>query len=97
VDLQARSIRIVRQLTNGGSTPEFGTPKGGREREIKLSDETIELLRRHKRAQAELKMANRTIYQDHGLVFSKETRYCGKDFLGLPLQSNTSGSGRWTP
>ena len=91
VDLAARSIRIVRQLTKGGSTPEFGTPKGGREREVTLSDETIELLRRHKTAQAKLKMANRTIYQDHGLVFAKETRYRGKDFLGLPVQSNNLG------
>lgn len=40
-----------------------------------------------------MKMANRTIYKDHGLVFAKEwgERYGRKDFLGLSLQANNIG------
>jgi len=62
-------------------------------RTVDLSAETIALLKDHKRHQAELRMANRTIYKDHGLVFAKEwnQRYGLKDFLGLPLQSNNIG------
>ena len=72
VDLEAGSIRIVRQLTNPGPAPTFGPPKSGGARDVTLSAETADLLREHKRTQAELKMANRTTYKDHGLVFAKE-------------------------
>jgi integrase len=62
-------------------------------RTVDLSTETIELLKLHKRHQAELKMANRTIYRDHGLVFCREwgERRARKDFLGDPLQTNNLG------
>ena len=36
-----------------------------------------------------MKMANRQLYRDHGLVFSKEWKERGTNgFLGLPLQAN---------
>jgi integrase len=62
-------------------------------RSLDLSAETVTPLKDHKRHQAELKMKNRTIYQDHGLVFAKEwdERYGRQDFLGLPLQANNLG------
>ena len=72
MDLETGIVRIVRQLTKPGPEPEFGPPKNGCARDITLSAETVELLRQHKRTQAELKMANRTTYHDHGLVFAKE-------------------------
>jgi integrase len=38
-------------------------------------------------------MANRTVYQDHGLMFAKEWGHLHgrEDSLGLPLQSNNLG------
>jgi hypothetical protein len=39
---------------------------------ISIAPETIVLLRKHKAHQAELKLANRQHYHDHGLVFAKE-------------------------
>jgi len=43
--------------------------------------------------QAELKVANRTTYKDHGLVFAKEYGDLTnrKDMIGLPLQANNLG------
>ena len=51
------------------------------------------MLKAHKPHQAEVKMKNRTVYHDFGLVFAKEwsdvsTRY---DTLGQPLQANNLG------
>jgi integrase len=62
VDLETGTIRIVRQLTKPGADPTFGPPKNGCARDVTLSAETVDLIRHHKRAQAELKMANRTTY-----------------------------------
>jgi integrase len=47
----------------------------------------------HKRTQAELKMANRGTYHDHGLVFAKEYGDLNQrlDKLGHPLQANNLG------
>jgi integrase len=53
----------------------------------------VKLLKTHKQHQAELKMANRTRYHDHGLVFAKEWSDLGKKHhvLGDPLQLNNLG------
>jgi integrase len=93
VDLEAGTIRIVRQLTKPGPAPTFGPPKNGCSRDITLSAETVDLIRQHKRTQAELKMANRTTYKDHGLVFAKEYGDLTNraDMIGLPLQANHLG------
>jgi integrase len=93
VDLEQGMIRIIRQLTKPGPDPTFGPPKNGCSRDVRLASETIELLRHHKRAQAELKMANRTTYHDLGLVFAKEYGDLTnrKDMIGLPLQANNLG------
>jgi len=73
--------------------PVFGPIKNDMPRTVDLAGETVALLRAHKSHQAELKMANRPIYQDHGLVFAKEwgELYGRKDLLGLPLQANHLG------
>ena len=65
-------MTFLRQLTRIGRKPEFGPVTNGRPRTVDLAAETVELLKAHKRRQAELKMANRTAYQDHALVFAKE-------------------------
>ena len=39
---------------------------------VTLGAETLARLKAHKKAQAEIKLANRTTYQDHGLIFAKE-------------------------
>jgi integrase len=90
LDLDAGTVTFVRQLTKPGKRPSFGPIKNDMPRTLDLAAETIALLREHKRAQAELKMANRTAYQDLGLVFAKEWGHLHgrEDSLGLPLQSN---------
>jgi integrase len=97
VDLGAGRIQIVRQLVKPGAPPQFGPPKNSKSRTITLTPKTTELLRRHKGQQAEIKMANRNIYQDFGLVFAKDwwnLRRHG-DTLGHPLQSNAIGQGEF--
>jgi len=90
VDLDAGTVSIVEQLVKPGPDPIFGPPKRGRARTVRLGSKTLELLRQHKKAQAELKMKNRKTYHEVGLVFAKDwdniTR--AKDVLGLPLQMN---------
>lgn len=53
----------MRQLTKLGRSPEFGPVKNGVPRTVDLAAETIELLKAHRRAQAEIKMRNRTAYR----------------------------------
>ena len=95
------TIRIHQQLTkqpghmSDGSRrdPEWEPTKSGRERTVTIAAETVELLRAHRRRQSELKMANRTIYHDFGLVFAKEwgDAFTRKSLLGEPLQGNNIG------
>lgn len=93
VDLEAGDVTVERQLTKGGEAPTFGPPKNGRTRVVSVSSETLALLRAHRRAQAEFRMANRLAYHDHGLVFAKEFGDLRRraDKLGCPLQSNNIG------
>jgi integrase len=93
----AGQVQIVRQLVKPGAPPTFGPPKNGKPRTITLMPKTVDLLRRHKAQQAEIKMANRTIYQDFGLVFAKDwwnMRRHGET-LGHPLQINAIGQGEF--
>ncbi len=66
-------LTIQRQLDVGSSRlPVFGPTKTGRSRTVTLDPDTVTTLRTHRKAQATLKMANRTTYEDYGLVFAKE-------------------------
>jgi integrase len=58
---------------------------------------TIALLRQHKAHQAAVKLANRPLYQDFGLVFAKDWWGAQKHTatLGHPLQSNFIGQGEF--
>jgi integrase len=94
VDFGACIVRVVRQLVRSGKEPTFKAPKSRSGiRTIDVSPETAQLLAEHKRHQAELKMANRTVYRDNGLVFAKEwadvTKY--GVVIGDPLQMNNLG------
>lgn len=93
LDFDKGTVTFVRQLIEGGEEPVYGPIKNDVPRTVDLSPETLGLLRDLKRHQAELKMANRTIYADHGLVFAKEwgERWSRKDMLGQPLQANNMG------
>ena len=84
----------MRQLVRTGKEPTFKPPKSkSGTRTIDVSPETAQLLAEHRRHQAEIKMANRTVYRDNGLVFAKEwtdvTKY--GVVLGDPLQMNNIG------
>jgi integrase len=83
VDLTTGAVKISGQLLKGGSEPEFGPTKTGKERTLDLSAETLLLLREHKRKQAELKLANRRQYADHGLIFAQDWGI--GQALGVPL------------
>jgi integrase len=93
VDLAAARVTFERQLLKPGPSPVFGPVKNKTPRTVEIAAETVALLRRHRGHQAELKLANREHYHDHGLVFAKEwgdlTRR--RDTLGEPLQSNNLG------
>ena len=93
LDLDAALVTVERQLTKPGPKPTFGPPKNGRTRTVTITSETVELLRVHKRTQAELKMANRSAYHDHGLVFAKEYGDLRQrlEKLGHPLPANNLG------
>jgi integrase len=73
VDLEAGTLTIARQLeAKAVAEPVWGPTKTSAVRVVTLGPETIARLKTHRASQATLKMANRTSYQDHGLVFAKE-------------------------
>jgi integrase len=92
-DLGSRRCTFARQLLKAGPEPVFGPVKNKTPRTIELSEETVALLRRHRAHQAELKLANRDHYRDHGLVFAKAwpDLQRQRDTLGDPLQMNNLG------
>jgi len=93
MDFARATLTISRQLLKPGREPVFGSLKRERPRVVDLAPETVARLKTHRRTQAELKLRNRTVYHDLGLVFAKEwgDLYGREDSLGLPLQSNNLG------
>lgn len=88
IDFTSRSLRVERQLLKWSEEGLITSlPKGKRARSLDLSEETVVLLREHKRQQAELKMANRPQYVDHGLIFAQawEHQSSRHSVLGGPL------------
>jgi len=89
-DLNENQLRIERQLMEckPDGTPTFAPPKRGGIRSLDLSDETVALLRGHKKRQGEVKLANRQRYKDHGLMFAQDwDEYVAtkRGELGIPL------------
>ena len=75
-------MKIERQLLTGGTKePTFCIPKRGSIRQLDLSEETIQLLRAHRRSQAEVKIADRYLVQ--------------RLQLGVRTRSGTSCVSRW--
>jgi integrase len=97
LDLDTGTLAIVRQLIKPGPDPIFGPLKSGESRTISIAPETVALLRRHKAHQAELKLATRTHYHDHSLMFAKEWEHLRRhgDTLGHPLQMNNIGQNEY--
>jgi integrase len=95
LDLEDGTLTIAQQLARGktGDAPTWGPTKSGETRQIIVTPETVARLKAHRQHQAELKMKNRTRYQDFGLVFAKEHAHVrrGKDSLGQPIQVNNIG------
>jgi integrase len=97
IDLDAGTVAFVRQLIKPGPEPVFGPLKNGESRTISIAPETVALLRKHRAHQAELKLANRVHYHDHGLVFAKEWEHMQRhgNTLGHPLQMNNIGQNEY--
>lgn len=73
VDLDAATVIIAQQLApDFGDHPRLLPTKTGKARTVTLGTETVIRLRAHRKQQRELMMANRTTYEDHGLVFAKQ-------------------------
>jgi integrase len=90
VDLDRAEITIARQLEPRSSVaPVWGPTKTDRARVVTLGTETIIRLRAHRKQQRELKMANRTTYVEHNLVFAKEPAdlQTPKAALGQPCRA----------
>src|SRR5262249_7538066 len=88
-DLDGTMLTIERQLLwteEHGTKPIYGLPKRNSGRVIHISAHTLSLLQKHKREQSELKMKNRTTYQDHDLVFAYGWEYASLRLV-TPLNS----------
>jgi integrase len=97
-DLEGTTLRVERQLLcvredEGKVHLDMSMPKGKRGRTLDLSEETVLLLREHKRQQAVLKLKNRLQYIDNGLVFAQEweDQKSPQSALGLPLHRSSIG------
>ncbi|WP_027717389.1 tyrosine-type recombinase/integrase [Desulfovirgula thermocuniculi] len=80
VDLEAGCLQVKRILAGRESdgTPVFTPPKtASSRRRVPLDSFTVEVLRRHKKRQAEARLKKGPAWQDHGLVFCTSR--------GLPL------------
>jgi integrase len=71
LDLDARTMRIARSLSWAkGGGPRYGTPKGGKGRNITLTDRSAAALRRHRLRQNEQRLAMGEAWAFNGLVFT---------------------------
>ena len=86
-------LTVHRQLVKPGSMPIYGPVKNKTPRALELAPETLDLLKKHRAHQAEIKLRNRQHYHDLGLIFAKEwhDRQRHHDVLGNPLQVNNLG------
>lgn len=73
VDLDAHRVAVRRTLLNVAYRLEWGEPKTDRSRRnVALDNGTVDVLRAHRRAQLEERMALGGAWEDHGLVFARE-------------------------
>jgi integrase len=69
VDLEKGVARIERTVRTWTLPPQFGTPKGGKARTVKLTSLAVDALRLHKKQQNEERLRARR-WTDQGLVFT---------------------------
>lgn len=81
VDLDRKTARINRALSDGGEINELKTPKS--RRRIELSVTAIEALREHRKRQLEERMEKAGLWADHDLVFPSE--------VGTPMNRHNLG------
>jgi len=79
VDLDGQCLFVVQQITEVRGRSVVGTPKTKRgTRLVPVDDETVAMLRRHREGQAVERLAWGPVWNDAGLVFTREN--------GLPLR-----------
>jgi len=98
VNLEEGRVTFREQLVKPGKESVFGDLKTDHVRTITLGGTVVQLLKKHKKHQSELKMLNRRIYNDRGLVFAKEWNQMtiSKHTLGDPLQKNNLAGREFT-
>jgi integrase len=83
INFDTSTLAVKRTLLKSGINPVLGPPKNGKSRNIALSQPILELLRKWKVRQAEIRLQLGTEYDDQGFVFTKKN--------GKPLQINNLG------
>jgi integrase len=93
VDVDARKVRVVRQLASPQldekGQPVLGPTKTGKVRTITIGSDSATLLGAHRKAQREAMMQRRPTHHDFGLVFTRED--------GEPLLMNNLGQREYAP
>jgi integrase len=69
VDLQSGKLSVRRTLSAAKGKPEFAMPQSGNSRDVPLTAQAIETLKRHRKHQLEARRKGGEHWQDHGLVF----------------------------
>jgi integrase len=69
VDLERGVLRLRRTADTRHGFARWGTPKSGAGRSIRLTRLAVDALRRHRKRQAEERLALSTSFEDQGLVF----------------------------
>jgi integrase len=86
IDLDARRLRVSRQLQRGEGGLIFTEPKAASRRTVDLPASTVEALKRHRKRQVEETLKAGGAYQDNDLVFAGD--------LGGPIGHKRSRSVR---
>ncbi|MCL6590692.1 MAG: site-specific integrase [Firmicutes bacterium] len=87
INFNKGTLAVKRTLLKAGVNPKLGTPKSGKSRTLLISESTLELLRKAKVKQAELKLKMGELFDDQGFVFTKKN--------GGPLQLNNLGENQF--
>ncbi len=90
-------LTVQRQLVKPGPRVIYGPVKNKVVRVLELAPETLDLLRKHRVHQAEIKLANRLQYHDLGLMFAREWGGLHRrhQSLGKPLSANNIGQNEY--
>lgn len=94
LETAAKAVRKLKGIPENPSPHlDVSLPKTRKARVLELGNETVSLLREHKRQQAEVKLKNRQEYVDHGLMFAQgwEERAQRNGVLGERLPDGVLG------